>query len=126
MRPFFLKRISILFSICYVLFLFGNNIFKLTDPDEAFYTLTAHEMAVKNEWLTPYIFGQPQFEKPPLTYWLLQFAFKTWGESPFTARLFPALFASLGVLAIYVLALIGFKNERKAFLSAMVRGLKFP
>jgi 4-amino-4-deoxy-L-arabinose transferase-like glycosyltransferase len=120
MRPFFLKRISILFLICYALFLFGNNLFSLSDPDEVFYSLTAKEMAAKNEWLTPMIFGQPQFEKPPLTYWLLEYAFKTWGLSPFTARFFPAVFACLGVLAVYFLGLMGFKDERKAFLSAVV------
>ena len=84
MRPFILKRISILFLICGALFLFGNNWVSLTDPDEVFYSLTAKEMAAKNEWMTPLIFGQPQFEKPPLTFWLLETAFKTCGESPFT------------------------------------------
>ncbi len=120
MRLFYLKRISILFLICGTLFLFGNNIFSLSDPDEVFYSLTAKEMAAKNEWMTPLIFGQPQFEKPPLTYWLIEKAFKTWGESPFTARLFPAVFACLGVMAVYCLGLMGFKDERKAFLSAVV------
>jgi 4-amino-4-deoxy-L-arabinose transferase-like glycosyltransferase len=120
MRPFFFKRISILFLICYALFLSGNNLFNLSDPDEVFYSLTAHEMAAQHEWMTPLIFGHPQFEKPPLTYWLLETAFKTWGESPFTARLFPALFACFGVMAVYFLGLMGFKDERKAFLSAVV------
>jgi 4-amino-4-deoxy-L-arabinose transferase-like glycosyltransferase len=120
MRPFYLKRISILFLTCCALFLFGNNLFSLTDPDEVFYSQTAKEMAAKNEWLTPLIFGQPQFEKPPLIYWLLETAFKTWGESPFTARFFPAVFATLGVIAVYFLGLMGFKDERKAFLSALV------
>jgi len=120
MRTFYLKRVSILFLICWALFFFGNNIFSLTDPDEVFYSLTAKEMAAKNEWTTPLIFGQPQFEKPPLTYWLIEVAFKTWGESPFTARLFPAVFATLGVMAIYFLGLMGFQDERKAFLTAVV------
>jgi len=120
MRSFYLKRISILFLICCALFLVGNNLFSLTDPDEVFYSLTAKEMAAKNEWMTPLIFGQPQFEKPPLTYWLLEYSFKTWGESPFTARFFPAVFACLGVLAVYFLGLLGFNDERKAFLSAVV------
>ena len=120
MPLFFLKRISILFLICYALFLLGNNFFSLSDPDEVFYSLTAKEMAAKNEWMTPLIFGQPQFEKPPLTYWLLETAFKTGGVSPVTARFFPAVFATLGVMAIYFLGLMGFKDERKAFLSAVV------
>lgn len=120
MRPFVLKRIFLLFLICGALFLFGNNLFSLTDPDEVFYSLSAHEMAAKNQWLTPLIFGQPQFEKPPLTFWLLEIAFKTWGESPFTARFFPAVFATLGVMAVYFLGLMGFKDEVKAFLSSLV------
>lgn len=92
----------------------------LTDPDEVFYSLTAKEMVAKNEWLTPLIFDKPQFEKPPLTYWLLETAFKMGGESPFSARFFPAVFATLGVIAVYFLGLMGFKDERKAFLSAVV------
>jgi 4-amino-4-deoxy-L-arabinose transferase-like glycosyltransferase len=120
MRPVAINRVFVLFLLALALFVFGNGLITLTDPDEAFYCLTAHEMSVKNEWLTPLIFGQPQFEKPPLVYWLLEAAFKTWGESPFTARLFPAAFAALGVMAVYFLGLMGFKDERKAFLSAMV------
>ena len=120
MQSFILKRISILFLVCCALFLFGNNLFSLSDPDEVFYSLTAHEMSAKNEWLTPVIFGQPQFEKPPLTYWLLELAFKTMGESPFSARFFPAVFACIGVLALYFLGLLGFNDERKAFFSALL------
>jgi len=120
MSSFLFKRISILFLICCALFLVGNNLFSLSDPDEVFYSLTAKEMAAKNEWMTPVIFGQPQFEKPPLTYWLLEYAFNTWGESPFTARFFPAVFATIGIMAVYLLGLMGFKDERKAFLSALV------
>jgi len=120
MRQFFIKRILILFLIGYALFLVGNHFFSLTDPDEVFYSLTAHEMASHHEWATPLIFDQPQFEKPPLTYWLLEFAFNTWGESPFTARFFPALFAIVGVMLVYFLGLMGFKDEGKAFLSALV------
>ncbi len=120
MNSFTFKRISILFLICAALFLFGNNMFSLSDPDETFYSLTAKEMATQHEWMTPLIFGHPQFEKPPLTYWLLEVAFKTWGVSPFSARFFPAVFAGLGVLLLYGLGLMGFNDERKAFLSAIL------
>ncbi len=109
----------ILFLVCYGLYFLGNNIYKLTDPDEVFYAQTAREMAGQHQWLTPLIFGQPQFEKPPLTYWLLDAAFKAAGETPYAARFFPAVFATLGVMAVYLLALMGFKDERKALLSAL-------
>jgi 4-amino-4-deoxy-L-arabinose transferase-like glycosyltransferase len=120
MRPFFLKRFVVLFLLCCALFLLGNNSFSLSDPDEVFYSLTAHEMAAKHEWMTPVIFGQPQFEKPPLTYWLLETAFNAWGQSPFTARFFPSVFAILGVMTVYFLGLMGFKDEHRAFLAGMV------
>lgn len=88
MRSLPLQRIAILFLICCALFLFGNNLFSLTDPDEVFYSMTAREMAAKNEWVTPFIFGQPQFEKPVLTFWLIAIAFKAWGQTAFAARFF--------------------------------------
>ncbi|MEI7999092.1 MAG: glycosyltransferase family 39 protein, partial [Candidatus Omnitrophota bacterium] len=85
-----------------------------------FYSLTAKEMIAQNHWLTPYIFNQPQFEKPILTYWFIKSAFLAFGQTPFAARFFPALFALLGVLGIYILGLLGFANERRAFLAALV------
>jgi len=82
--------------------------------------MTAREMAAKNEWVTPFIFNRPQFEKPVLTFWLIEIAFKAWGQTPFAARFFPALFGTFGVMAVYLLGLMGFKDERKAFLSAFL------
>ncbi|MDD5595283.1 MAG: glycosyltransferase family 39 protein [Candidatus Omnitrophica bacterium] len=110
----------ILLVITYFFFIFGNSIVSLTNPDEVFYTLTAKEMVQHNTWMTPFLFGQPQFEKPIFLYWLLRAAFIIFGVTPFAARFFPAFFAILGVLAVYALSLLGFKNEKKAFISALV------
>ncbi len=74
----------------------------LTDPDEVFYAQTAREMLAAPSPLTPLLFGQPQFEKPPLTYWLLAASFALLGEHPWTARLVPALFGVLGALATFL------------------------
>jgi 4-amino-4-deoxy-L-arabinose transferase-like glycosyltransferase len=80
------------------------NAMPLTDPDEVFYAQTAREMLAKHSFLTPLLFGQPQFEKPPLTYWLLMASFKAFGMTPWAARLVPALFGLLGALATYLFA----------------------
>ncbi len=120
MQTSFLKRILTLLIVSYAFFFFGNSLLSFTDPDEAFYALTAKEMIAHGDWLTPYIFNEPQFEKPILTYWLLKVAFNAWGITPFAARFFPALFATLGVIAVYLFGLLGFKDERKAFLSALI------
>ena len=50
--------------------------------------------------LTPWLFGQPQFEKPPLTYWLLAASFTLFGEHP--RRCSPASFGVLGALLAFL------------------------
>ena len=111
-----LKRFGILLLLSVVLYFFGNNFLHLTDPDEAFYSLTATEMSQHHGWLTPYIFNQPQFEKPIFTYWLMILAFKAGGVTPWAARFFPALFATLSVVGIYVLGLLIYRDGQRAFL----------
>jgi 4-amino-4-deoxy-L-arabinose transferase-like glycosyltransferase len=114
------RHIFILAVLSYFFFFFGNSMVSLSNPDEVFYTQTAKEMVRHKSWLVPYLFDQPQFEKPIFLYWLLRLAFIIFGVTNFGARFFPALFALIGVIAVYLLALLGFKNERKAFLSALI------
>ena len=110
----------LLLVLSYFFFMLGNGILSLTMPDEVFYAQTAKEMVSHGTWMTPYLFGQPQFEKPILLYWLLRIGFIMFGVTSFAARFFPAVFASIGVLATYWLGLAGFKDEKKAFLSALL------
>jgi len=115
-----LHLIGLLLVLSYVVFMWGNGVLDLTDPDEVFYSQTAKEMSEHHTWLVPYLFGQPQFEKPVCTYWLLRVAFMLFGVSRFSARFFPALFGMLGVLAVYLLAFRAFGEKKKAFISALV------
>ena len=109
------KNALILAGLAGLFFLVGGTVLSLTNPDETFYTQTAREMAHRGEWMTPYLFDHPQFEKPILLYWLLRIAFIPFGITSFAARLFPAIFGVLGVLAVYRLAAVGFQDEKKAF-----------
>lgn len=115
-----LKSILILLILGYFFLVLGNGILSLTNPDEVFYVQTAKEMAQQHTWITPYLFGQPQFEKPVLTYWFLRLSFLILGISNFGVRFFPAVFGILGVLSVYFLGWYGFRDEKKAFLSALV------
>ncbi|MGB4521561.1 MAG: glycosyltransferase family 39 protein [Candidatus Omnitrophota bacterium] len=115
-----LKYLLILAILSYFYFIFGNSLISLTNPDEVFYTLTAKEMVKHNTWLVPYIFDQPQFEKPIFTYLLIRAGFLLFGMTNFAARFFPALFGVFGVLAVYALSMLGFKNKKKAFISSLV------
>jgi 4-amino-4-deoxy-L-arabinose transferase-like glycosyltransferase len=91
----------------------------LVDPDEPFYSQTCHEMVESGDWLTPKIYGQPQFEKPILYYWLVSASYKVFGENEFAGRIPSALPATLAVLALYGFARQVF-NRRTAFLSALI------
>lgn len=100
--------------------MFGNGFLNLTNPDEVFYTQTAREMVKQNTWMTPYLFGAPQFEKPILTYWLLRISFIIFGVGPYAARFFPALFGIIGVVGVYLFGITAFRDEKKSFLAAII------
>ena len=114
------KVILALIFLSLIFLMFGNGAINLTHPDEVFYAQTAKEMKQQETWLVPYLFGHPQFEKPIFTFWLLRIGFAWFGVSNFTARFFPAVFAILGIIAVYSLGLSGYKDKRKAFLCALV------
>jgi len=107
--------------LCLIACLLGTWGISLVDPDEVFYAGTAREMLQRGDALTPYLFGAPQFEKPPLYYWLLMGAFKLLGETPFAARLPSVLFAVACALSTYAF-LRRVSTERVAYLSSIVLG----
>ena len=82
----------------------------LTDPDETFYAESAKEMLDSGQWSTPLIFGEPQFEKPPLYYWLIMASYKMFGVNEFAARFPSAVLAIFGVLGIFFLGRILFSS----------------
>lgn len=116
-----LIQILVLVGLSYIFLMLGNGILSLTNPDEVFYVQTAKEMIQHKTWLTPYLFGAPQFEKPILLYWFLRLSSIIFGNaSAFASRFFPAFIAIIGVIAVYILGLIGFKNNKKAFIASLV------
>jgi 4-amino-4-deoxy-L-arabinose transferase-like glycosyltransferase len=114
------RNILVLLLLGTFVFIVGNNVLSLTNPDEVFYAGTAKEMAHHDTWTTPLLFGKPQFEKPILTYDLIRVGFLMFGENSFGARFFPALFALFGILAVYGLGRIGFKDDSKGMASALI------
>lgn len=112
-------NLLILSGLAYMYLMFGNGIVSLTNPDEVFYAQTAKEMMQNKTWMTPYLFGEPQFEKPIFLYWFMRASFSIFGLTSFAARFSCAFFGILGVIAVYFLALIGFKDRNKAFISGL-------
>jgi 4-amino-4-deoxy-L-arabinose transferase-like glycosyltransferase len=101
------------------LYFFQLDKIALTDPDETFYGQTAKEMFLKGEWLTPTLYGKPQFEKPILFYWLIEISYKIFGINEFAVRFPSALFGFLGLVGIYLLGRLLF-NNRAGIFSAVV------
>jgi 4-amino-4-deoxy-L-arabinose transferase-like glycosyltransferase len=118
--PANIKFILLLLLLGFVFLMAGNGLLSLTNPDEVFYSQTAREMQQQHSWMTPYLFGAPQFEKPIMTFWLLRLSFDVAGAAPFAARFFPAFFGIVGVIALYYLGWLGFRDGRKAFVSAVI------
>jgi 4-amino-4-deoxy-L-arabinose transferase-like glycosyltransferase len=108
-----------LLVFCTILFQFGNGNVGLTDPDDVFYADTAKEMLSHHSWLTPIMFDKPQFEKPPLYYWLLMLSFQLLGVTAQAARLVGVVIGGASVLGTYFFAR-KLMNERVALLGAVV------
>ena len=118
-RDSVLRDAIILVLVCFFVFWWRLGSLGLIDPDEPFYAQTAHEMVVTGDWVTPQIFGHPQFEKPILFYWLTAASYKIFGESELTGRIPSALPGTLLVGLVYVFG-IGFFGRRTALLAALV------
>ncbi|MDF2571428.1 MAG: hypothetical protein K0R55_3032 [Sporomusa sp.] len=90
-----------LFLVSFISYLLFSHLLPITDPVESNYALTAKEMVVSSDWLSPRIYGNVWFDKPVFFYWLIAIAFKFFGFSDLAARLIPALFAGVGVVMVY-------------------------
>jgi len=81
-------------------FMLGNR--PLSVPDEGRYVEISREMTATGNYLTPRLNSVKYFEKPVFFYWLEAFSINLFGLNEFTLRLWPALFALFGCLAVAV------------------------
>ena len=110
-----------LLAICSVMFWWRLGHLPLIDPDEPFYAETTKEMVDGNEWLTPTIFGERQFEKPVFFYWQAMLARKIFGGNEFAARVPSAAAATLLVFLTWAFGRRMF-SPRAGFCAAIVLG----
>lgn len=59
----------------------------VTDPVESNYALTAREMVLAGNWISPQIYGHYWFDKPIFAYWLLEISYALFGFGDFASRL---------------------------------------
>ena len=89
--------------ICFFFtFMLGNR--ALSVPDEGRYVEIPREMVATGDYVTPRLNGVKYFEKPVLFYWLEALSIRQFGLREYTLRLWPAVFALFGCLAVAVAA----------------------
>lgn len=84
-------------GLAVLLLFFGNGQLWITDSVESNYALTAKEMVLSGDWISPQIYGNYWYDKPVFFYWLTAAGFKIFGFNEFAARFFPALSAWQGL-----------------------------
>lgn len=116
-----MKNKKTLFLFFFSLFLYGlfSDTFPLLDPDEPVYGETAKEMLLTGDWLSPRIYGDFWYDKPPLFYWMEAVSFSVFGISTWAARFPSALMGAATTVYLYLSSrtLIG---EKAAFIGAFV------
>lgn len=100
-----MKRLSwpciLLGLVAFLFFLYGNSALSITDPVESNYALTAKEMVLAGDWLSPRIYGQFWYDKPILIYFFLCLSYTFFGFTDFASRFPSALFGVLTILLVY-------------------------
>lgn len=94
-------RIGALFLLTVLSYGFYNAYLPITDPVESNYVLSAITMLKHNSWISPMIYDQVWYDKPPLTYWALMISYKLFGISDFTSRIPNTLVAGASVALMY-------------------------
>jgi len=74
----------------------------LFDEDEGYFSEVAREMAVSGNYLTAYLNGKPEYDKPVLTYWAQAASFKLFGFNEFAARFPSALATFIWGIALFI------------------------
>lgn len=90
-------HIFIVLLLSSIVYFIGNTWLSITDPVETNYALTAKEMVLNHNYLSPQIFGHYWYDKPIFYYWELIVGFKLFGISNFGARFFSSLLALCNV-----------------------------
>ncbi len=100
-----------LFAVLAAIWLTDIGHRKLANPDEGRYSVLAMHMADSGDFVTPRLNGLKYFEKPPMQYWATAAAFKVFGKSEWSARLYTALAGLLCVLIVSYTAARLFTRE---------------
>lgn len=113
------KNLMVVTAISFFMVIFGIWGVPLLDPDEPVYAETAREMLQFGDFLSPRIFNEYWYDKPPMYYWLVAICQFIFGYNEFAARL-PAGLAAVGTTVVMYISVTRMINEKAGFWSALV------
>ncbi len=102
--------------------LFGIGGTPLLDPDEPVYAETAKEMIRFNDYLSPRIYNEYWYDKPPIFYWLVALSIKLFGGFSELAARLPASLMAIGSILMTALAAARIFGARTGFWAGIVMG----
>lgn len=120
-RTSWIQDVAALCLFCSVVFFVLLGYRELSNPDEGRYAEIPREMVASGDWVLPRLNGVVYFEKPPLVYWMVAASQSLPGDQEWVSRLTPALFASLGVILVYLTGRRLF-GRREGMLAALMLG----
>lgn len=105
MLPFKQDRSLILLLLAWAALAFAALFLRPLWPvDETRYLAVAWEMWQRDDFLVPYLNGEPYSHKPPLLFWLVHAGWAVFGVNEWWPRLLPPLLSFAGVLLMRRLA----------------------
>lgn len=113
------KNCILLFLFCLILYGIFSDLIPLLDPDEPVYGETAKEMLATGDWISPRIYGEFWYDKPPLFYWLEAISFSLFGVSTWAARFPSVILAAMTPVYLY-LSTRKWIGEKAAFRGAFI------
>ncbi len=102
--------------------LYGIGASPLLDPDEPVYAETAKEMIRFGDYLSPRIYNEYWYDKPPIFYWLVVASLKLFGGFSELAARLPAALMAIGAILMTALASARLFGARTGFWSGIVMG----
>jgi 4-amino-4-deoxy-L-arabinose transferase-like glycosyltransferase len=92
----------VLFLALAVLWFASAAVLPWFESDEGRYAEIPREMAASGDWVTPRLDGLKYFEKPPLQYWATALAYRAFGVTQWSARLWALSLAFLCLPLTYL------------------------
>lgn len=115
---------GLIFCVAAFVLLYRLGGVPLLDPDEPVYAQTAVEMLRAGDFVSPRIYGEFWYDKPPLYYWATAASITLLGPTETAARLPSALFGIAGATGLFFAAR-AMLGRRAAFWGALVLATSF-